>query len=145
MTTQRGASDDEEVQTPILVSEALDAGFTYEDSRQAEEELETPASTSPKVCTNLKEGSTAKKVLGVWVDNRRSKGRPWYGPLPAPRQSPLQTLGDAIADAKVERKSKSGNPQALTDRHRGFPLPQSSSAHLRRTPTMTVNVGRRVP
>jgi hypothetical protein len=42
--------------------------------QQAEEELSTPPPGSSKGCENLKEGLLAKKVIGVWMHNRRDRG-----------------------------------------------------------------------
>jgi hypothetical protein len=79
-----------------------EAGFSMDQLHQAEEELSTPSHGSSKVCENLKEGSLVKKVIDVWMHNRWNMGRPWSGPLPPPRQSPLRTLGDALANSKSE-------------------------------------------
>jgi hypothetical protein len=87
------------------MKEAFDAGFTMEQLHQAEEELALPTTESPKVCLNLKEGSISKKLVDLWISNHRSKVRPWKGPLPPPRQSPMRTLGDAITNAKIELKN----------------------------------------
>jgi hypothetical protein len=98
------ASDADDHSTPALVREALAAGFTVDHLRQAEDELVTPSAETPKVCAKMKEGSITGKIVETWVTNRRSKMKPWSGPLPPPRHSPLQTLGDAMANAKIESK-----------------------------------------
>jgi hypothetical protein len=41
----------------------------------------SPSLDATKVSKQLKEGSMAKKVIDVWVNNRRNKGHPWCGPL----------------------------------------------------------------
>jgi hypothetical protein len=70
---------------------------------QAKEELSTPPHDSSKVCENMKEASLTKKVIDDWIHNRRNRGQSWSSLLPSPRQSPLRTLGDALANAKFER------------------------------------------
>jgi hypothetical protein len=53
---------------------------------------------------------------------------PWNGPLPPPRQSPLRTIGDAIANAKVETKKKTPPLHVARGRRQGFFPSQSSPA-----------------
>jgi hypothetical protein len=43
--------ESEEESTPTLLREALAAGFTIDQVRQAEAELEMPSPSTPKVCT----------------------------------------------------------------------------------------------
>jgi hypothetical protein len=81
----------------------------------------------------------------MWVSNQQSKGQPWICPLPPPRQSPLQTLGDALGNAKIEKKVRNNSPHASRDRRPGSACPQSSSVGPRRLPSTTVNVDCRVP
>jgi hypothetical protein len=119
------SSADEEFSSIDLVKEATEAGFTVDQLCQAEYELSTPSSVTPKTGNRLKEGSIAKKVIDMWVNNRRSKGQPWSGPLPPPRQSPLRALGDALANAKIEKKVRINSPHASRDRRPA--CPQSSS------------------
>jgi hypothetical protein len=64
----------------------------------------SPSPDATKVSKQLKEGSMAKKVIDVWVNNRRNKGHPWCGPLPPLHQSPLRTLGDALVNAKIKER-----------------------------------------
>jgi hypothetical protein len=90
----------------------------------------------------MKEGSLAKKVIDVWMYNRRNRGQSWSGPLPPPRQSPLRTLGDALANAKFERQTKCMNLSSGKDRRFGYSAPQSSSVSQRQSPMPTVNEDR---
>jgi hypothetical protein len=83
------------------VNEAISKGFTVGHLRQAEEKLPSPPPGSTKVCTKLKEGSISKEIVELGVVNWRNKVKSWNEPLPSPRQSPLRTIGDAIANAKV--------------------------------------------
>jgi hypothetical protein len=124
--------------TPTLIREALEAGFTIEQLRQAEAELETPSPSTPKVVrTNLKEDSMAKQIVGTWITNRRKNGKPWTGPLPPPRKSPLRTLGDALAKARVVKRRSSDNMKAIQDRRHGSVLPECSSVRTRYMPSPT--------
>jgi hypothetical protein len=93
------SEDEEAEQTPV--NEAISKGFTVGHLRQAEEKLPSPPPGSTKVCTKLKEGSISKEIVELGVVNWRNKVKSWNEPLPSPRQSPLRTIGDAIANAKV--------------------------------------------
>jgi hypothetical protein len=124
------SSGDEDISSPALVSEALEAGLTMEQLRQAEEELSSPSSMSPKVRTHLKEGSIVKKVIDIWVDNRWNMGRPWSG---------------SIMKNVIERRTQAINSTASRDHHHGSSMPQSSSIGPRLSPTMIVNVDRGLP
>jgi hypothetical protein len=126
--TSTEASDDEDITTPTLMSESLEAGFTVEHLRQAEADLRTPTSSTGKVRVNLSECSISKKIVDAWINNRRNIGKPWCGPLPPPRESPLRTLGDALANAKVQIRRKASHSYATHDHHRGYILPKCSSA-----------------
>jgi hypothetical protein len=75
-------SEEEDISTPMLVKEALDAGFSVEQVRQAEAEIPTPTSTSPKV-KSLPKASISSKIVDVWVQNRKLKGKPRTGALAA--------------------------------------------------------------
>jgi hypothetical protein len=68
------SSVDKEFSSPELVNESIEVGFTVDQLRQAEDELSSPSSVTPKACNHLKEGSIVKKVIDVWVDNQRNKG-----------------------------------------------------------------------
>jgi hypothetical protein len=59
---------DDDCADSVLVKEALEAGLSLEQIRQAKDELNTPSST--KECKHLKEGSISKKMIDIWVDNR---------------------------------------------------------------------------
>jgi hypothetical protein len=95
-------SDDDDITSPTLVTEALEAGFTIDQIHQAEEELESPSSEKPKVSSKVRDESISKKLLELWSTNCRSRVRPWKGPLSSPRQSLLHMLGDVLANAKFE-------------------------------------------
>lgn len=56
----------------------------------------------------------AKSIVEKLV-KKKTSGRPWQGPLPLPRVSPLRMLGDAIATASY-RKGSSGRRSASLDR-----------------------------
>jgi hypothetical protein len=99
-------SDDEEIAVITLLEEAIVVGFSMKQLCQDEEEL-----------TQLKEDSMSKKVVDLWVANRRNKAKLWRGPLPPPRQSPLRTLGDAMAKAKIAPKKKLSSLYATKDHH----------------------------
>jgi hypothetical protein len=55
------ASDDEDIDVPSLVEEAIASGFTIDQLGQVEEELPSPSTGSNEVCTKLKKGSMSKK------------------------------------------------------------------------------------
>jgi hypothetical protein len=95
-------SDDDDITSPSLVTEALEAGFTIDQIHQAEEELESPSSEKPKVSSKVRDESISKKLLELWSTNCRSRVQPWKGPLPSPRQSLLHMLGDVLANVKFE-------------------------------------------
>jgi hypothetical protein len=95
----------EDVTTPTLVSEALKASFSLEQIKQAEAELDSPSSLTSKVCSELKQGAISRRIVDIWIENRKGKVKPWAGPLPSPRQSPLRTFGDILAKAKVVERS----------------------------------------
>jgi hypothetical protein len=116
------SSNEEETTTRTLVDEAIAAGFTIEQIRQAEDEQLYPASVSSEVSAKAKEGSLSTKIVQLWTANRKSKVKPWCGPLPSPRQSPLRTFGDAMAKAKITPKKKGPEPYAMKDHHRGCSL-----------------------
>jgi hypothetical protein len=53
------SDEEEETLTPVLVKQALEAGFTVDQIRQAAEaKLDTPPTEPYKVCTELHEGSS---------------------------------------------------------------------------------------
>jgi hypothetical protein len=118
-------SEDDDIEVPTLVEEAIAAGFSIDHLRQAEEELSSPSNGSTKVCAKLKEGSISKKVVELWISNRQNKAEPWTGPLPTPRKSPPRTLGDALANPKFKSEKKALVMYASKDRHCGGNLTQS--------------------
>jgi hypothetical protein len=63
--------DELNVSTPTLLREAVDGGFTLEQIRQAESELETPSPSSVKGRARLKEGSISKRIVDAWLSSRR--------------------------------------------------------------------------
>jgi hypothetical protein len=128
--------------TPMLMDEALAVGFTIDQIHQVEAELETPSTSTPKVQMKLKEGSFSKQIIDAWVRNRWNDGKPWIGPVPPPRKSPLRTLGDAIATTKVENHQKLLSLNAMKDHHRGSHLPESSSAQKWHMPSPIVTSAR---
>jgi hypothetical protein len=137
--------EEDEAASPVLVQEALIAGFTIDQICQAEAELDTPPAATTKVCAKLKEGSISKQIVDVWVNNRRKQGKPWSGPLPPPRQSPPRTLGDAVAKARVVNYRKDVSMQYMNDRRRGLTLSAKSSARQRHTLSSTVTSARGKP
>jgi hypothetical protein len=136
-------SEEDKATTPELVAEAIEAGFTVDQIRQAEAELESPS--TPKVCSKLKDGSISKQIVEVWINNRRNQGKPWTGPLPPPQKSPLRTLGDALANAKVENRRKVANTRVMNVSHRGSVLLESSSVQRRHTLSQMMNEARTTP
>jgi hypothetical protein len=113
------SSEEEGLDSPALVREVIEAGFMVNQIYQTEQELSSPSPATPMAGKHLKEGSIPKKIIDVWVGNRWNVDRPWSGPLPLPRQSPMRTLGDALAKSKVKRrKARAICSQASSDRHR---------------------------
>jgi hypothetical protein len=114
------SSDDEDMAESTLVEEAVAAGFTMEQIRLAEDELSSLASSSMTVSAKPREDSLSSKIVRLlWVANHQKKIKPWSGPLPPSRQSPLRTLGDAMAKAKVTPSKKGMKPYATKDCQRG--------------------------
>jgi DNA-binding transcriptional MerR regulator len=66
-------SEDKDDSSLTLTKEALDAGFTIEQIKQAEEELSSPRLENPKVCSKLKERSISKKLLDLWISNHHGR------------------------------------------------------------------------
>jgi hypothetical protein len=93
------SDEEDEASSQALANEAFKAGFTIDQLRQAEAELDTPTTGTSKVRPELQEGSISMQIVDAWVTNRRKQGNPWRGTLP--KQSPTRTLGDAIAKAKI--------------------------------------------
>lgn len=94
--------DVDAISSPQLIQEAMDAGFTVQDLEAAEKELISPNSRSEN------KDSISTRIISNWVQRRRVI-KPWSGPLPKPRISPKQTIGDAIAKAKYQVR----NPRKL--------------------------------
>jgi hypothetical protein len=67
-------SEEEDTSTPTLISEALNTGFSLEQIKIAEAELDSPQQSSTQVCSNLKQGSISKQLIDVWTANRKVKG-----------------------------------------------------------------------
>jgi hypothetical protein len=95
-----------------LIQEALQAGFTIDQIRLAEEDLTSPTTSSLKV-RNSSKLSLSSQIVDVWMENRRKKVQPWKDPLPKPRKSQLRTFGDALALATRD-SSASGKKSAMT-------------------------------
>jgi hypothetical protein len=57
----------------------------------------------------------------------------------------MGTLGDALANVKIERRIKSTNSVSPMDRRYGSSMPKSSSISEMRSPMTTVNVQRGWP
>ncbi|TVU40757.1 hypothetical protein EJB05_14233, partial [Eragrostis curvula] len=99
------SEEDDEIESiaaPDFIQQAGELGFSMEELARADEEMPvSPTSQKPI----LVEGSLAEKIINAMVQ-KRSKAwtpatKPWQGPLPPPRKSPMRTLGDALATAKV--------------------------------------------
>jgi hypothetical protein len=118
----------------------LAAGFTIGHLHQVEEKLSSPSAGDTTVCVKLKEGSSSKEKQDSKGASCRNKVKPWNGPLPPPRQSPLRTIGDAIANVRVETRKKSSPLYATRDHHQGFFPSQSSPT--RRAPSLVGNLRR---
>jgi hypothetical protein len=67
-----------------------------DEQQQAEEEILISSGTKELFAPD---GSLAKRIIDDLVV--KNKPRPWVGPLPAPRKSPLRMIGDVISNAKV--------------------------------------------
>jgi hypothetical protein len=90
-----------DLSSPMLVSEALMVGVSMDQIMQAENELESPPSSTSQVCDEHMQGLISRKIVDVWIENYKGKVHPWIGPLPTPHRSPLCTFGDFLAKAKV--------------------------------------------
>jgi hypothetical protein len=132
------SDDEDETSSPTLAKEALEAGFTLDQIRHAETELDTPPTGTSKVCAQLQEGSISKQIVDAWVFNRRKQGNPWRGPLRPPRQSPPRTLGDAMAKAKFVDHRKAMSMSSRHDTHRVPTLSDRSSIRQRHEPAPVV-------
>jgi hypothetical protein len=107
-----GASDDESEEavdkdstlSPMLIREAMEAGFSTKQIQQAEEELTSPTSSSKQVNKSSKL-SMSRQIIDVWTENRRKKGNPCTGPLPKPHKSSLRTFSDALTLAMKNRSA----------------------------------------
>jgi hypothetical protein len=67
------SSDDDEIDVPTLVEEAIAAGFTIDQLRQAEDELSSPATGSTEVSALLKEGSCQKRLCSFELQTGKTK------------------------------------------------------------------------
>jgi hypothetical protein len=119
--------------SPTLIVEALLVGYSLDEIRQAANELEALPSPASKAYSKLKQGSISKRIVDVWVDNRKGKIKPWVGPLPPPRQSPMRPFRDVFAKALIVEKSK---PRCWQTRR----SPIMSSVGLRRKSTPAVTM-----
>lgn len=86
--------------TPEFIAEARRAGFSMEDLVRAENELTTASTKTSQGTTST---PLATRILDSMVQRRRA-GRPWLGPLPPPRVSPVRTLGDELNKAIRSKK-----------------------------------------
>jgi hypothetical protein len=130
----------EDVTTPTLVSEALKASFSLEQIKQAEAKLDSPSSLTSKVCSELKQGAISRRIVDIWIENHKGKVKPWAGPLPSPRRSPLHTFGDVLAKAKVaERSNEFKRGSGMGGRQmRGSPVQSSVRPRQRPMPAVTM-------
>lgn len=99
--TESTESEVNSITSTELLQEAKEAGFTMSDIEKAVLELRSPSPGSKKSNTVKWEGSVAKRIIDTLVE-RRTSCKPWQGRLPPPRVSPLRTLGDALAQAKIQ-------------------------------------------
>jgi hypothetical protein len=79
------------------------------------------------------------------VNNRLKNVKPWTGPLPPPQTSPLQTLGDALAKAKVVNRRKSDSRNDILNRHQRLGLSEKSSGRAKLLQTPTSNSAKTSP
>ncbi|KAL6604814.1 hypothetical protein ACP70R_042758 [Stipagrostis hirtigluma subsp. patula] len=98
LATESDSEDDEDGTSSIssagLIDKALAAGFTCNEVYEAELSLRS-RSMEPSH-SRTKTPTLAKKIVQTLTQNRKVK--PWSGPLPPKRVSPVRTLGDAIGD-----------------------------------------------
>jgi hypothetical protein len=91
----------------VLIREAMQAGFSINQLRQAEEELASPTPPSRKV-KNSSKPLLSSQIIDVWMENQRKKENPWKGPLPKSHKSSMRTFGDVLALA-MKSRSNIGN------------------------------------
>jgi hypothetical protein len=132
------SEEDVNTSTPVLIREAVQAGFLIEQLWQAEEELASPSTPATKIKSKT---SLSNKIVEVWVENRRKKGAPWKGPLPEPRISPSRTLGDVLTVA-MQNRSHTGKITTLTFHGSNQEQSSESSDRSWRKPSLTGNKGR---
>ncbi|KAJ1281684.1 hypothetical protein BS78_04G324700 [Paspalum vaginatum] len=80
------------------------AGFTMDDLIQAERQL---APFDESISSSLKRCPLASKIVNTLAGSRP---KPWRGPLPKPRSSPPQTLGDVRVTVQKSRKKSRSPP-----------------------------------
>jgi hypothetical protein len=79
----------------------------------------------------VKQGSISQKIIDVWIQNRRNKVKPWTGPPPSLRRSPLRTLDDVVANSKYVDRSFELNQRSGTRCRQMHGSPSKSSARPR--------------
>jgi hypothetical protein len=84
MDDEQTTASEEDTTMSTLVSKALYAGFSLDQIKHIEAELDSPPQSSTKVHTNLRQGSISKQIVDVWIMNRKGKVKPWSSPLPSP-------------------------------------------------------------
>jgi hypothetical protein len=133
-------SEKEDITTPMLLSEALNVGFSLEQIKLAEAELESPQQMTTKVRSNLKQGSISKQIVDVWMANHKGKAEPWSGPLPPPRMSSLRTLGDMFAKAKHVQRSPETSRECLWGHRQDHRSPEFVASVMSKMKTRSVQV-----
>jgi hypothetical protein len=84
MDDEQTTESEEDTTMSTLVSKALYAGFSLDQIKHIEAELDSPPQSSTKVHTNLRQGSISKQIVDVWIMNCKGKVKPWSSPLPSP-------------------------------------------------------------
>lgn len=95
--------DVQDLNTPEFIRSVKAVGFSTPEITRALAEIRVAPSTQRPFAP---EGSMAKFIVQTMANQRRSC-TPWKGALPPKRVSPRQTIGDAIAKAKVITSSPS--------------------------------------
>jgi hypothetical protein len=94
--SEEEAAEADSLSSLVLIEEAMQAGFTIDQIRRAEEDLASPT-TSPAQVKKRSKFSLSNQIVEVWMENRRKRVDPWKGPLPKPCKLPLWTFEDVLA------------------------------------------------
>lgn len=116
--------ESESVETPsksLIVKKAYMAGYSFQDLVQADRYLDssTISAQVSAIETPSDLGSKGKFVRNLLTDlvtNKKKTGKPWQGPLPAPRISPPLTLADCPfrVNHRFQRIGEQGSGNMVT-------------------------------